>query len=80
MPTTVVARLPNARPVPWVAVLIAPATDCTLMSPRFGIANPTDVELVGERSQRDPGVDRDTTTRACRRVAPSASVEREQHA
>ena len=41
MPTTVVARLPHARPVPWVAVLIAPATDCTLMSPRFGIANPT---------------------------------------
>jgi ABC-type uncharacterized transport system permease subunit len=41
MPTIVVAMLPHSRPVPCVAVLIAPAIDWTLMSPRFGIAIPT---------------------------------------
>ena len=52
----------QSRPVPWVAVLIAPATDWTLMSPRLGIANPTDVELIGEGPQRDPGLDRHAPT------------------
>ncbi|AQA25737.1 FAD-linked oxidoreductase domain protein [Rhodococcus sp. MTM3W5.2] len=39
---TWVARPPKRAPVPWVPVEIAPAMDCTSMSPRFVIARPRD--------------------------------------
>ena len=51
IPTIVVARLPRPAPVPWVAVLIAPAIDWELMSPRFGIASPTAASS-SQRSRR----------------------------
>ncbi len=63
-----VARLPKPRPVPWVPVLVAPAMDCTLMSPRFSIASPRSASAPPSAYRRVPACTRAT------RVASSMAM------
>ena len=54
IPTIVVARLPRPAPVPWVAVLIAPAIDWRVDVAEVGHRQADRGELVAEVAQADP--------------------------
>ncbi len=65
-----VARLPNAMPVPCVPVLVAPAIDCTLMSPRFSIASPRCASAAPSAYRRVPACTRAMFVRVSTSMTP----------